>query len=149
MKALRLVLFGIVLALFALFAFSNWTRVPVVLPDGAIVSVFLPVVVFAAFLLRLAAGAAPPPRGARVVAAADGEGRAPARRRAVDRAARRGADRDDGLSAGAMSVFVALDTPDLARAQALARAVAPHVGGLKLGLEFFMANGPGRGSPDG
>ena len=41
-----------------------------------------------------------------------------------------------------MSVFVALDTPDIARAQALARAVAPHVGGLKLGLEFFMANGP-------
>ena len=26
--------------------------------------------------------------------------------------------------------------------QAVARAVAPHVGGLKLGLEFFMANGP-------
>lgn len=25
---------------------------------------------------------------------------------------------------------------------ALARAVAPHVGGLKLGLEFFMAHGP-------
>ena len=39
-------------------------------------------------------------------------------------------------------VFVAVDTPDLARAQALARAVAAHVGGLKLGLEFFMANGP-------
>lgn len=51
MKALRLVLFGVVLALFALFSFSNWTRVPVVLPDGAIVSVFLPVVVFAAFVL--------------------------------------------------------------------------------------------------
>ncbi len=39
-------------------------------------------------------------------------------------------------------VFVAVDTPDLARAQALSRAVAAHVGGLKLGLEFFMANGP-------
>lgn len=39
-------------------------------------------------------------------------------------------------------VFVALDTPDLARAWSLAQAVAPHVGGLKLGLEFFMANGP-------
>jgi orotidine-5'-phosphate decarboxylase len=39
-------------------------------------------------------------------------------------------------------IFVGLDTPDLARAQALARAVRPHVGGLKLGLEFFMANGP-------
>ncbi len=51
MRALRLILFGIVLALFALFAFSNWTRVPVVLPDGGIVSVFLPVVVFVAFLV--------------------------------------------------------------------------------------------------
>ena len=39
-------------------------------------------------------------------------------------------------------VFVAVDTPDLARAQALARAVGAYVGGLKLGLEFFMANGP-------
>lgn len=40
-------------------------------------------------------------------------------------------------------VFVALDTPDLSRAQRLAAAVRPHVGGIKLGLEFFAANGPG------
>jgi orotidine-5'-phosphate decarboxylase len=39
-------------------------------------------------------------------------------------------------------IYVGLDTPDLDHAEALARAVAPHVGGLKLGLEFFMANGP-------
>lgn len=39
-------------------------------------------------------------------------------------------------------VFVAIDTPDLGRARTLAAAVAPHVGGLKLGLEFFVANGP-------
>lgn len=39
-------------------------------------------------------------------------------------------------------VFVAIDTSDLAAAQALTRAVAPHVGGLKLGLQFFMAHGP-------
>jgi orotidine-5'-phosphate decarboxylase len=39
-------------------------------------------------------------------------------------------------------VYVALDTPDLSHAEALARAAAPHVGGLKLGLEFFMARGP-------
>lgn len=39
-------------------------------------------------------------------------------------------------------VFVALDRPDLAGALDLARVVAPHVGGLKLGLEFFTANGP-------
>jgi orotidine-5'-phosphate decarboxylase len=43
---------------------------------------------------------------------------------------------------GANPVYVGLDTPDLDHAEALARAVAPHVGGLKLGLEFFMANGP-------
>ncbi len=42
----------------------------------------------------------------------------------------------------ASPVFVAIDTPDLDRAEAVARAVAPHVGGLKLGLEFFMAQGP-------
>jgi orotidine-5'-phosphate decarboxylase len=40
-------------------------------------------------------------------------------------------------------VFVALDTPDLARALELSEAVRDHAGGVKLGLEFFSANGPG------
>lgn len=39
-------------------------------------------------------------------------------------------------------VFVALDTPDLPRALELAAAVRPHVGGLKIGLEFLTALGP-------
>ena len=39
-------------------------------------------------------------------------------------------------------IYVGIDTGDIDRAEALARAVAPHGGGLKLGLEFFMANGP-------
>ena len=39
-------------------------------------------------------------------------------------------------------IFVAIDTPDLARAKALAKAVGRHAGGIKLGLEFFAANGP-------
>src|SRR5689334_1169062 len=39
-------------------------------------------------------------------------------------------------------IFCAIDTPDPARARALASAVALHVGGIKLGLEFFVANGP-------
>lgn len=39
-------------------------------------------------------------------------------------------------------IFVALDTPDLDRARALAQKVRHHVGGVKLGLEFFCANGP-------
>jgi orotidine-5'-phosphate decarboxylase len=39
-------------------------------------------------------------------------------------------------------VYVALDTPDLEQARALAARVKTHVGGLKLGLEFFAANGP-------
>jgi orotidine-5'-phosphate decarboxylase len=38
-------------------------------------------------------------------------------------------------------VFVAIDTPDLKRALALADKVRTHVGGLKLGLEFFSAHG--------
>lgn len=38
-------------------------------------------------------------------------------------------------------VYVAIDTPDLAAAQSLAQQVRHHVGGLKLGLEFFCANG--------
>lgn len=39
-------------------------------------------------------------------------------------------------------LFVAVDTGDALSARALVDAVAPHVGGIKLGLEFFCANGP-------
>jgi len=38
-------------------------------------------------------------------------------------------------------IYVAIDTPDLDRAKLLAGRVKNHVGGLKLGLEFFLANG--------
>ena len=38
-------------------------------------------------------------------------------------------------------IYVALDTPDLERARTIAMRVHHHVGGIKLGLEFFMANG--------
>lgn len=39
-------------------------------------------------------------------------------------------------------IYVALDTPDLAQAVALGLRIRGHVGGLKLGLEFFAAQGP-------
>jgi orotidine-5'-phosphate decarboxylase len=39
-------------------------------------------------------------------------------------------------------VFVALDTPDLNKALALASALRPYVGGLKVGFEFLTALGP-------
>jgi len=38
-------------------------------------------------------------------------------------------------------IFVAIDTPDLGRAKTIATRVRRHVGGIKLGLEFFCANG--------
>lgn len=38
-------------------------------------------------------------------------------------------------------IYVAIDTPDLDRARQLAKRVHNHVGGIKLGLEFFCANG--------
>lgn len=38
-------------------------------------------------------------------------------------------------------IYVAIDTPDLARAKTVAERVRRHVGGIKLGLEFFCANG--------
>lgn len=38
-------------------------------------------------------------------------------------------------------VFIALDTPSLDKARDIAARVRHHVGGIKLGLEFFMANG--------
>ena len=36
----------------------------------------------------------------------------------------------------------AIDRPDIEGTLALARALVPHVGGIKLGLEFFAAQGP-------
>ena len=39
-------------------------------------------------------------------------------------------------------VYVAIDTRDLDTARSLAKAVSRDAGGLKLGLEFFCANGP-------
>ena len=39
-------------------------------------------------------------------------------------------------------VIAALDTRSTGQAEAWAAALAPHVGCLKLGLEFFVANGP-------
>ena len=45
-------------------------------------------------------------------------------------------------SARANPVFVAIDTTDLEYAHALAARLRPHIGGIKLGLEFFSAHGP-------
>jgi orotidine-5'-phosphate decarboxylase len=39
-------------------------------------------------------------------------------------------------------IFVAIDTPSLERAKLLAEQVSANAGGVKLGLEFFSANGP-------
>ena len=39
-------------------------------------------------------------------------------------------------------ILVAIDTPEEARAVQLSRSLAGAVGGVKLGLEFFNANGP-------
>lgn len=39
-------------------------------------------------------------------------------------------------------IYCAIDTPDLAAAETLAGQLDGAVGGLKLGKEFFMANGP-------
>ena len=38
-------------------------------------------------------------------------------------------------------IYVAIDTPDLARAKAIATRTRHHIGGIKLGLEFFAAHG--------
>jgi orotidine-5'-phosphate decarboxylase len=38
-------------------------------------------------------------------------------------------------------IFVAIDTPDLERARSIGQQVRNHVGGIKLGLEFFCGNG--------
>ena len=39
-------------------------------------------------------------------------------------------------------IFCALDTPDLAAARKFSHALKGAIGGVKLGLEFFAANGP-------
>jgi orotidine-5'-phosphate decarboxylase len=40
-------------------------------------------------------------------------------------------------------LIAAIDTSDIEQAKAWGKAIAPHVGALKLGLEFFVAHGPG------
>ncbi len=47
-----------------------------------------------------------------------------------------------GLWNAGPGMFVALDMVDPAAAEAMAAQVRPHVAGVKLGLEFFAANGP-------
>jgi orotidine-5'-phosphate decarboxylase len=49
---------------------------------------------------------------------------------------------NDIPDAMAERLIVALDTAEMTRAAAWERALAPHCGLLKLGLEFFLANGP-------
>src|SRR5471032_2609532 len=49
---------------------------------------------------------------------------------------------DRGFTMTANPVYVALDTTDLDYARQLAERLRGHVGGLKLGLEFFSAHGP-------
>ncbi|WP_282604445.1 orotidine-5'-phosphate decarboxylase [Pelagibius sp. Alg239-R121] len=39
-------------------------------------------------------------------------------------------------------ILVGIDTPDLTRAESLVRSVAGRVGGIKIGKEFFTAQGP-------
>ena len=39
-------------------------------------------------------------------------------------------------------ILCAIDTPDIGRTRSLASSLAGLVGGIKLGLEFFVANGP-------
>lgn len=39
-------------------------------------------------------------------------------------------------------IYVALDTPDVDRAVSIAESLVGHVGGVKLGMEFYYANGP-------
>lgn len=46
------------------------------------------------------------------------------------------------MTAVSNPIYVALDTPEVKTALALAEAVRPHAGGLKVGLEFVSANGP-------
>jgi orotidine-5'-phosphate decarboxylase len=45
------------------------------------------------------------------------------------------------MSGAAGPVFLAVDTNDLAEAGALIRAAGPHIGGIKLGLEFYLSRG--------
>lgn len=45
------------------------------------------------------------------------------------------------MAGSAEKIFVALDTPDINKAEALAKTLKGRIGGLKLGLEFYSALG--------
>ena len=38
-------------------------------------------------------------------------------------------------------VYCALDTPDMTQARSLSQQLAPHIGGVKIGMEYFYATG--------
>jgi uncharacterized integral membrane protein len=134
-----------------LFAKANWNAVTLKLWGGLEADVKLPVLVLAAFLLgflptfilyrarlwSLKRRLEPP--SAMSASPRRRPSRPGDRRQWRGRASRH---RQQGLADGMTSpIFVAIDTPDLERAKAIATRVSNHVGGIKLGLEFFCANG--------
>ena len=128
-----------------LFASNNWTVVTLNLWGGLQADVKLPVLVIRAFLLGflptlLIYGA----RNWSLRRRIETQGRVrPQRAAGRPQRARAAGDRRPGPGRyDGSPIYVALDTPDLARAHELAAAVRNHVGGIKLGLEFFAANGP-------
>ncbi|MEZ5667834.1 MAG: orotidine-5'-phosphate decarboxylase [Alphaproteobacteria bacterium] len=52
------------------------------------------------------------------------------------------AERQRATDAGRCQLYCAVDTGDMARARDLVAAVGRHVDGIKLGLEFYFAQGP-------
>ena len=152
MQFLKTLFWVIVAVVAVLFASTNWQPVTLKLWGGLVADVKLPVLVIVAFLLGflptlIVYRARLWSLRRRLETQAHGPCRQPSRAGAAghadDQHARPAGDRRQGL-AGRMTspIYVAIDTPDLDRAKAIAAKVRAHVGGIKLGLEFYSANGP-------
>ena len=133
-------LFWVVVAVsLAIFANRNWNDVTIDLWGNLQADVKLPVLLLLTFLIGFLPAVPDPARADLGVEAQAGAGRA-ARRDAPSRPRR--LRRRRGSRGMSSPIFVAIDTPDMDRARAIAAAVKRHAGGLKLGPGILLPQRP-------
>ncbi len=150
MQIIRTVVWVVLLAALLLFSAFNWKPVEVKIWEGLVLETKIPALVLISFLIgllpmwllhwatkwslkrRIGSLERRPQRG-------DESSRASRTRTRSPRPSRQ--RRAQAPPAVTSPIYLALDLPQLDDARALADRVKSHVGGLKLGLEFFCAHG--------
>ena len=150
MQFLKILFWCLLAFVAAVFTFGNWTPCRSSCGAGWSPTVNLPLLLLVTFLVGLLPTLALSARGALAAAAAAATAERTLAELRVAGARAAGAAVEPircrpprprvrrRRSLMTNRIYVALDTPDLARAKAMAARVRHHVGGIKLGLEFFV-----------